>query len=138
MGQAISSLLGLNLKLVVKPHYTTGHSVVNEGLDRLERDMHLKVYFGENTLDGEKPPLYVSSGWRPNCSDIPQWVNDRLARFFKAILNKFKHRKVKSNLHPFQRQQLANLCQNQSIIIANTDKGLGPCDMSLLVTFVTP
>ena len=131
MGQAISSLLGLNLKFVVKPHYTTSHSVVNEGLDRLEREMHLKVFFGENTLDREKPPLYVSSGWRPNCSDIPQWVNDRLARFFKAILNKFKHRKVKSNLHPFQRQQLANLRQNQSIIIANTDKGLGPCAIEL-------
>ena len=137
MGQAISSLLGLNLKFIVKPHYTTSHTVVNEGLDRLEIDVHRKVYFGDDEEalpfydDGEPPPLYVPSGWRPNCSDIPQWVNDRLARFSKAILNKFKQRKVKSNLLPFQRQQLAALRQNQSIVIANTDKGLGPCAIEL-------
>ena len=67
---------------------------MNEGLDQLEIDVHRKVYFGDDEEalpfydDGEPPPLYVPSGWRPNCSDIPQWVNDRLARFSKAILNK--------------------------------------------------
>ena len=83
MGQAISSLLGLNLKFIVKPHYTTSHTVVNEGLDRLEIDVHRKVFSGDDTLDGDAPPIYVGreipplympSGWRPNRSDIPQWV----------------------------------------------------------------
>jgi hypothetical protein len=66
-----------------KPHYTTGHTVVNEGLDRLEIDVHRKVFSGDDTLDGdappvyfggEIPPLYMPSGWRPDRSDIPQWV----------------------------------------------------------------
>ena len=67
----------------VKPHYTTGHTVVNEGLDLLEIDVHRKVFSGDDTLDGDAPPIYVGgeipplympSGWRPNRSDIPQWV----------------------------------------------------------------
>ena len=56
---------------------------MNEGLDRLEIDVHRKVFSGDDTLDGDAPPIYVGgeipplympSGWRPNRSDIPQWV----------------------------------------------------------------
>lgn len=75
--------------------------------------------------------LIEPSVWRPPCVDIPHWVDTRLSRFFKRLSSKFKKKKVPSNLLPFQRSILRDLRSNQGIIIANTDKGLGPCAIEL-------
>ena len=74
MPPATSSLLGLNLKFIPKPNYTTSTREIWEALDRLERDLHIKIFFA-GSEDNEQPPLYVpNSEWRPDIEDIPHWL----------------------------------------------------------------
>ena len=131
MPPAVASLLGLNLKFIPKPDYTTSTREIWEGLDRLERDLHLKIFFAGGE-DKERSKLYVpNSEWRPDIEDIPRWLDNKWARFAKSIAHKFVRRHVRSNLLPFQRKLLEDLRRNHDVIIANTDKGLGPCAIEL-------
>jgi len=133
MPPATSSLLGLNLKFIPKPPFTTSAREMEDSYNRFERSMHLATYFagcGEE-MEEKDTKLLVPSIWRPSCADIPHWVDTRITRFFKRLSSRFKKRKVRSNLHPFQRRILRDLRANQSIVIANTDKGLGPCAIEL-------
>jgi len=132
MPPAVSSLLGQNLKFIPTPSYTTGGKEMLESLDRLERDLHLKIYFSGSEDDLPMTKLYVKSDWRPQVEDIPHWIDTRHARFAKAIVHAFRKRRAPSNLLPFQRRLFQDLLARDDIIIANTDKGLGPCSIELI------
>ena len=133
MPPATSSLLGLSLKFIPKPTFTTSALDMEDNYNRFERNVHLKVFFAGDDEDPKEndTKLIVPSIWRPPGTEIPLWVDARLSRFFSRLSTKFKKRKVTSNLLPFQRRILRDLRSNQSIVIASTDKGLGPCAIEL-------
>lgn len=133
MPPATSSLLGLGLKFIPKLKKTTAFRELQPMMERLERDMHRKIYFsgGDSEMEERKSKLYVPSDWRPELEDVPHFIDSRLARFKKALGREFKSRSVPSNLLKFQETILNNLRDNHGIVIANTDKGLGPCAIEL-------
>ena len=100
-------------------------------MDRLERNLHLKIYFGDSEMDEKDTSLIIPSEWRPKPQDIPQWIDTRMAKFNMALKAIFVRRRVPSNLLPFQLNILDDLRANDGIVIANTDKGLGPCAIEL-------
>ena len=83
--QSAKALLGLGSKFICTPKFTTGS--LESNFSRLERDMHLRVFFAcGNELDEspewDKSKLYVKSDWRPSFGDIPVWVDRRLSSFY--------------------------------------------------------
>ena len=136
MPQATASLLGLNLKFIPKPEHTTSSLDLLKTTERLERDLHRKIYFAgaeekKEDQDKEKSKLYLPSDWRPDSLQVPRFIDDRIAKFAKALGMAFKRKKVPSNLLPFQQTILDSLRQNHGIVIANSDKGLGPVAIEL-------
>jgi hypothetical protein len=125
MPKAIKFLLGLSHKFIPVPKFTS--SDIEASLERLERDIHLKVFFADEPWDNQPPPLYMKSNWRPNFRCIPREVDVRLAAFFRAVRPMFTRRRGCSNLLKFQRGLLDWLIKQNEYIIAKTDKGLGPC-----------
>lgn len=69
----------------------------------------------------------MKSKWCPPLHLIPIEVDRRLDSFFKGVKAAFKKKKSTSNLLPFQETLLRSLRRDKSIIIVNSDKGLGPC-----------
>ena len=128
---AATSLLGLSSKFIVKPEQKTSSREMLESMDRLERDVHLKIFFAGVKNDKPRSKLYVKSDWRPDIQDIPQFIDTRLERFSKALTSEFRRHKAASNLLPYQEEVLEHLRNRHGIVIANSDKGLGPCAIEL-------
>ena len=130
------SVLGLNLKFIPTPKQTT--SDLSDNFTRFVRDFHLKVYFGcENTTAEDirinqdmLPKLYIKSDWEVPDFYIPRAVDRRIYNFKKALTLLFTERPGKPNLLPYQRRVLQNIRRDDNIIIANADKGLGPCSVT--------
>ena len=123
---AATSLLGLSSKFIVKPEHTASSDEILESMDRLKRDVHLKIFFDGVKNDKPRSKVYVKSDWRPDIQDIPQFMDTRLERFSKALAWEFCRRKVASNLIPYQEEIFKHLRTRHGIVIANSDKGLGP------------
>ena len=117
----------MSLKFIAKPQFTTSPSEIEKSFKRLQRDVYLRTYFAGRPQLGTGGPLYVKSPWIPPLHLIPQEVDTRLDSFFKGVKNAFRKKKCTSNLLPFQERLLRDLRRDESIIIANSDKGLGPC-----------
>ena len=98
MPRFVKSILGLSHKFIPVPRITSSH-MTNE-LDRIERNVHLKVYFEDDPTEKERSPLYVKSIWRPPPPSIPTEVNRRLAAFSRRIRALFCQQKGRSNLLP--------------------------------------
>lgn len=108
---AAKQLLGLGGKFIVTPYRTNGEGQVFASTDRLERDVHLRVYFsGTGPRDDEehKSKLFVKSDWRPENGEIPYWVDARLSRFFVRVRRLFKKKRATPNLLPCQERLLTN------------------------------
>ena len=124
MPKATKSILGLSHKFIPTPKVTSYD--IEDRLDRLERDIHLKVYFAANPLQNKKPQLYVKSKWRPPYHTIPGEVHRRLSSYSSKVRSIFTKKRGKSNLLPFQQKLMAKLKANSHFLIGRTDKGLGP------------
>ena len=98
---------------------------MTDALDRLERDIDLKVNFADSPMESEPSPLYVKSIWRPHPAVIPSKVTRRIAEFSRRIRAIFRRRPGKSNLLPLQHRLLAWLRKQTLYVIAMTNKGLG-------------
>ena len=127
MPKGLSSLLGLSHSFIPTPPSTMPMEDVEATLDRFERDMQLKVYFADEPMDANPPPLYLKSNWRPNPGEIPREVDRRLFNFFRAVKSIFAVQKGRSNLSPTQLRLLRWARTQADYIIAKTDKNLGPC-----------
>ena len=94
-----------------------------------DRSARLKAYFADRPLDANPPPLYINSIWTPPRGTYPSEVDARLYHFLNRVRLMFRRRRrcKKSNLLPFQQRILRWLKNHKEIIIANTDKNLGPC-----------
>ena len=127
------TVLGLNLKFIPTPKQTT--SDLSDNFKRFVRDFHLKVFFAQDGITAEDiriekehlPKLYIKSDWEVPPHEIPSEVDRRIAHFKKALAPKFTNKPGKPNLLPFQRNILRKIRRDDSIIIVNADKGLGPC-----------
>ena len=93
-------------------------------LDRLKRDVGLKTFFAGHHDSGEIPALRAKSSWRSPLP--PRRIDTRLTSFIKQVRGLFHKRPGAQNLTPHQRQLLTSIQQNESVIIANADKNLGP------------
>ena len=125
------SLLGLSRKFIPTERFSQGPRELDEGLNRFDRDAHIKAFFAGSPLDNNPPPLYVPSIWRPPPGSVPQELDDRLYRFYKRLRNLFKKRRGVANLLPFQIRLMAWLKRHPHWVVANTDKNLGPCIIEL-------
>lgn len=126
---AARSLLGLSLKFIPTPKVTTCD--LQPSFTRFERDLHIKAYFaGDDSLISklgmnEAPKLYVRSNWTPPPWEIPNAIIDRMKPFQRAMKTSFRYKRGTSNLLPFQKRLLSHFQRDKSILIVNTDKGLG-------------
>jgi hypothetical protein len=72
------NILGLGMKFIPTPMTTTND--ISTNMARLERDIHLKVFFAGHDTDTSldtTPKLYVKSNWNPPPNEIPPWVDAR-------------------------------------------------------------
>jgi hypothetical protein len=121
---AASSLLGLGLKFIPTPCHSSFHSEVEPSLVRIECDNGLKPFFAGQD-DGSNPSkLRVKSNWRPPLP--PKTIEVQVNSFLMKVCGLIAKRQGKQNVTPHQRQLLASIQENQSIIIAQADKNLGP------------
>ena len=89
MPPAAKSLLGLSMKFIPTPRYTSHHMMPT--LDRFERDLTVKAFWvGDESLSSlggetEAPKLYVRSKWTPPPWEIPKEITKRMKPFRRAI-----------------------------------------------------
>ncbi len=129
MSPAKKYLFGPSLKFIPTPHYTPSTTNIAPSLDCIKHNIGLKTFFSGRDQEGEIPNLRAKSSWRPPLPPrhIDYWVNN----FLKGLWGLFRQRTGKQNLTPHQRQLLASLQEKESVIIANTDKNLGPVGINV-------
>ena len=127
------SLLGLGRNFIPTPKFTKCKKDMEGDEREFERSARLKAFFADQPLDCNPPTLYINSTWEPKRGTYPRQVDVRLRHFWNRIRLLFKKRRrcSKSNLLPFQQRILRWLKTNKELIIANTDKNLGPCAVEL-------
>ena len=129
-------MLGLGNKFIAIPPYTTSLSELTEHLSRFRRDLSLRVHFStddngnDDTPPGYDSKLFLKSKWVPE--DTPMEVEDRLRHFLNKISDRFRKRRTsKMNLTLHERKLLEDIKADHSLVIALSDKGLGPCAVKL-------
>ena len=126
---AAHEILGLSLKFIPTPEYTTHTNHAVQSFDRLERDVALKVWFAGEKSDLDETKLYLKSDWHPPLP--PLEIDSRLSKFGSEMKKIIFRRRGKPNLNTFQRQLLKRLEANDNILYCNSDKGLGPVGVKL-------
>ena len=132
---AAQEILGLSMKFIPTPRYTTCANQLASSFDRLERDIFLKTYFAGDEDDlftsstPTKSKLYVKSTWSPPLP--PYKIDKRLSNLGTALRKIFVRTFGKPNLNTFQRKLLDKLRSDDSIVYCNSDKGLGPVGVTL-------
>jgi len=122
---AAAFLLGFGLKFIPIPKKSLRLNEIDEGIDRFDRDMFLKIHFaGDDEDDETQEKLRVKSSWKPD--QPPNRILSRLSKFECAMQKQFIPRRGKSNLTKFQAGILEKICNNKNVIIAHANKNLGP------------
>ena len=124
-----SQLLGLSLKFIPTPKYTSGRDIFDQIWSRFERDAHLQIHFSGADYNFQPTRLYLKSTWRAPLP--PPEIDNRLCSFEAALCPLFKRRKGTTNLTPFQQRIFKTLTHDDSIIYAHSDKNLGPVAIEL-------
>jgi hypothetical protein len=130
-------VLGLSFKLVPVPSLTTSSKTIHDTMDRLDRNVDLKVFFAGAPED---PNSQVSA--IQNCTAStnglspfqvhPTHQNHRLHNFHQAFLRIFQQHCGKANLSCSRRKLLNAIRRDVNILIISADKGLQPC----VVTYI--
>jgi hypothetical protein len=122
---AAAFLLGFGLKFIPVPKKSLGLREIDEGIDCFDRDMFLKIHFaGDDEDDIPYKKLRVKSTWKPD--QPPNKILMRHSEFECAMKKQFVPCRGKSNLTKFQAGILKKICNNMNVIIAHTNKNLGP------------
>ena len=134
----LRALLGLGLKFIPTPRYSTVKSELSKDMEstlpQFSRDLHLACWFGrpeeetvtEETDPAYNPSMYVKSKWSPPHWAVPRPVSCRLESFTANVKTLFVKRRGRTNLLPYQRRALNWLATQDDFIIATCDKNLGP------------
>lgn len=121
---AAAQLLGLSKKFVEIPRRTASAKAIDISYERLERSIGLLSYFAGDEDQPTPSKLRLKSTFRP-CPSFE--ICDRLGTFEKKLQELFsKPSRIHSNLLPFQRQLLDELRHHPTVMIVDSDKGLGP------------
>ncbi len=124
-----ASPLGLSLKFISTPHHSPSWSKVESSLACIERDIGLKIFFAGQDDCSAPSKLRAKSSWHlplpPRTIDI--WVNSFLAKIHGLIIKW----QGKQNLTPHQWLLLSSIQENQSVIIAQAVKNLGPVGIDI-------
>ena len=100
---ATEIVMGLGTKFIPVPASPTSRKKSIEAFERLEREVHRKVFFSGSPSDfdlASKSKLYVKSTWIPPLP--PPIVNTRLYQFQIILRRLFYKRKGRSNFTHFQ------------------------------------
>ena len=120
------NLLGLGTKFCIaedKPNY----SWIKTSQERLTRQIRLHAELPP--FDEDKPALWCSSDYEPPRAD--RFTEGNIKLFFRRLkhrIRRYQHRRS-PNLTRTQRNILQDLRNNDSIVILNCDKNLGPSVM---------
>ena len=121
------SLLGLGLKFIPKPRYTT-HRLDRE-LERLKRNLYCAYVFAPREGEESEPfdsKYHLPTNYCPPRHHIPIEIRARYGAFCNALISKFKKRHCRPNLLPNQRKLLSLLQRSDQFIVGYADKNLGP------------
>ena len=127
---AAQQVLGLGGKFIITPPFTTARCHIFDKLERLDRDVALKVHFAGQVggdLGGSK--LFVKSTWIPPVPGLE--IDGRLSSFNGELLKLFIKRKAKLNIGKFQQKLLDDIRGDNDHVTAVADKGLGPVRVEL-------
>ena len=124
-----ASILGLGRNFIPTPRRTTNLELIKEATLDLHRQISWKHFYAGVESDLLKTSLYVKSDNNP---PLPGYeIDRRLDQFSRSLERNFRTGSSKANLLPYQKTLLEELQSNQEIIIAQSDKGLGPCAVDL-------
>lgn len=124
-----ASILGLGKSFIPTPSRTTAQEVVNDAVLDIYKQTSWKFIFAGADSDMPKTSLYVNTEAIPS---PPSYAIDRrLGEFSRTLKGNFRSRKAKSNLLLHQQKVLEELKSQPEIVIAQSDKGLGPCAVDL-------
>ena len=127
----LRSLLGLGLKFIPTPFRTTRFlDLLRPGLGfaHLVRSLRLCCFFITQppTPSNYNPNMYIPSNWVPPDQFFPRILSQRLHNFSVAIRRAFRPRKSIPNLSSHHRYALETLRRQQTFLVVNCDKNLGP------------
>jgi len=137
----LRSLLGLSLKFIPNPRHNVPWKEYQESiLPRFENDIKVKMLFAvppptDPDDDSEPEPnsnynprMYLRSGWRPPESvfPTPREIPRRLDGFRCALQQLVSKQSSRSNLLRTQRRALDLLRNQDSFLVVQCDKNLGP------------
>ena len=123
------SLLGLGLKFCPTPEFTTSSNHASRIFDRFRDDLYTKIQFCHLRFSEPWDPkqLYIRSpDWTPEPTDVPLEACGRISNFEAALKPHFKRRTAPHNLTPSQLRLLRSLTKHKDVIVAPSDKNLGP------------
>ena len=118
------SLLGLGRKFIPTPKTSIKYTEIDDGLSRHLRNVYLNTYFAGEEEEKEIDKLRICSKWMPD--SIPDVIIERVSNFNDAIRRYIKPRRGKSNITLHQATILDALRKNESVIVTQADKNLGP------------
>ena len=127
----LRSLLGLGLKFIPTPFRTTKFTDLLRpgfGIAHLERSLRLCCFFLTQppTTSNYNPNMYIPSNWSPPDQFFPRILRERIHNFSIALRQEFRPRKSIPNLSPHHRYALETLRHQQTFLVVNCDKNLGP------------
>ena len=134
----LQSLLGLSLKFCPVPKYTSNN--LYNTFNRLHHDLHLKTFFAghddqnnKNNNDNDDdddddfdPKMYVKSHWKPPSWTAQPEVEERFDNIQTALQACFRRKLARPNLLPHQTRALRALQQQETHLVVQCDKNLGP------------
>ena len=130
----LRSLLGLSLKFIPNPRNNVPWKHYERKiLPKFDTDIRVKTFFATDNPDDDEdgkynPRLYLPTGWRPPERIAPTPV--ALIRRLKAFESKLRtivHKdSAGSNLLPIQRRALRYLRNQDTFLVVQCDKNLGP------------
>jgi hypothetical protein len=125
---AAAFLLGFGLKFIPIQKKSLRLNKIDEGINRFNRDMFLKIHFaGDDEDDEPYEKLQVKSTWKPD--QPPNKIPSRLSKFECTMKKQLVPCHGKPNLTKFQAGILKKICNNKNVIIAHADKNLGPVEV---------
>jgi len=151
----LHKLLGLGHKFVPTPRFSqTWAQIESKTYDRFDRNLRVKAFcighmkkppplppelylpgreadlaqaLADQPKEDYNPKMYDASPWEPPKHLVPKAIFHRLKAFKASLKAKFSRgRRAKSNLLPHQRQALSWLRQQQTLLVVQCDKNLGP------------
>ena len=101
---------------------------IDKSVQRFERYLHIQSVFAssEELIPLSNPKIYVRSKWTPPAWNISLALKRCLLTFRKSLEPKFRFRPFRHNLLPHQRRTIGYIKSNPSLVVVQTNKGLGP------------